>query len=400
MGSDSLAREEAEAKVTEERHRFRTVELGSLRGLLPLVLVLAACVDSPTEATPFVETDVPPAVLPLDLREPWVLASPTSQAMDADALARAALEAADISRVRSLLVVRNGRLVLEQYFRGNHADSLNDVRSVTKSVMSTLTGIALEQGHLSGLDQTLGDFLGPELEGLDPGKAEISIGDVLTMTTGLEWPENNGSQSAYNDWIRSGDWVSHVLGQPLVDPPGSRFNYNSGAIHLLGIVLERATGQRLPDFADAHLFGPMGVDRVAWEAFSDGTFNGGAGIDIRPRDLARFGQLFLQDGHDGLHQRVPLAWVRTASRPAFSWQASYGTLSALSYGFLWWTNGELPDAFFAWGYGGQLVYVVPSLQLVVVTTTEWRGLSAEGGPDALTQSLLELVVDGIVPAAF
>jgi CubicO group peptidase (beta-lactamase class C family) len=315
MGSDSLAREEAEAKVTEERHRFRTVELGSLRGLLPLVLVLAACVDSPTEATPFVETDVPPAVLPLDLREPWVLASPTSQAMDADALARAALEAADISRVRSLLVVRNGRLVLEQYFRGNHADSLNDVRSVTKSVMSTLTGIALEQGHLSGLDQTLGDFLGPELEGLEPGKAEISIGDVLTMTTGLEWPENNGSQSAYNDWIRSGDWVSHVLGQPLVDPPGSRFNYNSGAIHLLGIVLERATGQRLPDFADAHLFGPMGVDRVAWEAFSDGTFNGGAGIDIRPRDLARFGQLFLQDGHDGLHQRVPLAWVRTASRP-------------------------------------------------------------------------------------
>jgi CubicO group peptidase (beta-lactamase class C family) len=291
-------------------------------------------------------------------------------------------------------------LVLEQYFRGNHADSLNDVRSVTKSVMSTLTGIALEQGHLSGLDQTLGDFLGPELEGLEPGKAEISIGDVLTMTTGLEWPENNGSQSAYNDWIRSGDWVSHVLGQPLVDPPGSRFNYNSGAIHLLGIVLERATGQRLPDFADAHLFGPMGVDRVAWEAFSDGTFNGGAGIDIRPRDLARFGQLFLQDGHDGLHQRVPLAWVRTASRPAFSWQASYGTLSALSYGFLWWTNGELPDGFFAWGYGGQFVYVVPSLQLVVVTTTEWRGLSAEGGPDALTQSLLELVGDGIVPAAF
>lgn len=387
--------------MTEERHLFGTVELGRLRRLLPLAaLVLAACVDSPTEATPFVDTDVPPAVLPLDLTEPWVLASPASQAMDPDALSRAALEAAEIPRVRSLLVVRNGRLVLEQYYRGNHADSLNDVRSVTKSVMSTLVGIALEQGHLSSLDQTLGEFLGPELEGLDPDKAEISIADILTMTTGLEWPENNGSRSAYNDWITSGDWVSHVIEQPLVDPPGSRFNYNSGAIHLLGIVLERATGQRLPDFANAHLFGPLGVDRVRWEALPDGTFNGGAGIDLRPRDLARLGQLFLQDGHDGLGQRVPRAWVRTASRSAFPWQASYGTLTALSYGFLWWTNGERPEAFFAWGYGGQFVYVVPSFQLVVVTTTEWRGLSTEGGPDALTQSLLELVVDRVVPAAF
>jgi CubicO group peptidase (beta-lactamase class C family) len=391
----------SEAKVTAERHLFRRVELGGLGGILPLlVLVLGACVDSPTEATPFVDTDVPPAVLPLDLRDPWVLASPASQATDVDALARAALEAAEISRVRSLLVVRNGRVVLEQYYRGNHADSLNDVRSVTKSVMSMLVGIALEQGYLSSLDQTLGEFLGPELEGLDPVKGEISIGNVLTMRTGLEWPENSGSQSAYNDWIRSGDWVGHVLGQRLVDPPGSRFNYNSGAIHLLGIVLERATGQRLPDYAEANLFGPMGVDRVRWEAFSDGTVNGGAGIDLRPRDLARLGQLFLQSGHDGLGQRVPRAWVQAASRPAFSWQASYGTLAGLSYGFLWWTNAERPEAFFAWGYGGQFVYVVPSLQLVVVTTTEWRGLRAEGGPDSLTQSLLELVVDGIVPAAF
>lgn len=387
--------------MTAERNPFSSVGPGGLRRILPLlVLLVAACVDSPTDTTPFVDTDVPPAALPLDLTDPWVLASPASQAMDADLLARAALEAADISRVRSLLVVRNGRLVLEQYYRGNHADSLNDVRSVTKSVMSALVGIALQEGDLSSVDQTLGDFLGPELEGLDPGKAEISIGDLLTMTTGLEWPENSGSRSAYNDWIRSGDWVGYVLGQRLVDPPGSRFNYNSGAIHLLGIVLERATGQRLPEYADAHLFGPVGIDRVRWEAFSDGTVNGGAGIDLRPRDLARLGQLFLQDGSDGVGQRVPRAWVQTASRPAFSWEASYGTLTALSYGFLWWTSAERPEAFFAWGYGGQFVYVVPSLQLVVVTTTEWRGLSAEGGPDALTQSLLELVVEEIVPAAF
>ncbi len=138
---------------------------------------------------------------------------------------------------------------------------------------------------------------------------------------------------------------------------------------------------------------------MRWEAFSDGTFNGGAGIDLRPRDLARLGQLFLQGGHDGRGQRVPRTWVESASQPAFSWQARYGTLSALSYGFLWWTSAEAPEAFFAWGYGGQFVYVVPSKQLVVVTTTEWRGLSSEGGPTEVTQALLEVVVDRIVPAA-
>jgi CubicO group peptidase (beta-lactamase class C family) len=310
-------------------------------------------------------------------------------------ISSALVAAAEIPRLMSFLVVRNGTLVVEEYYRGNQRDSLNDLRSVTKSVVSTLTGLAIQEGFLTGLDQTLGELL-PFAPFHFPEQREISIRDLLTMSGGFDWFERGAI--GYNDWILSEDRIDFLLSKPIVEPPGTVFNYNSAAVHLLGVVLTEATGLELPELADHLLFGPIGITRSRWEPLTP-HYNGGAGIDLRPRDLARLGQLFLQGGLSGDRRILSESWIREATTPAFGWRSSFPPLSAVSYGFLWWTNHDVPgEAFLAWGYGGQFLYVVPSLDLVVVATTEWRGVSSDEGSDAVERAVLDVIVNHIIPA--
>jgi CubicO group peptidase (beta-lactamase class C family) len=295
----------------------------------------------------------------------------------------------------SLLVVRDGTLVVEEYFRGNHRDSLNDLRSVTKSIVSTLTGLAIQEGYLTGLNQTLGDLL-PSAPYQFPEQRGITVRDLLTMSGGFDWFEQGAI--GYNDWILSEDRIAYLLGKPLSDPPGQVFNYNSAAVHLLGVLLTEATGMELPELSDQLLFGPVGITRSRWEPLGP-HFNGGAGIDLRPRDLARVGQLFLQGGVSGHRRILSESWIEEATTPAFGWRVSFSPLQAISYGYLWWTDDAARgDLFLAWGYGGQFLCVVPDLNLVVVATTEWRGVSSDGGSDAVEEAVLDVIVNHIVPA--
>ena len=178
--------------------------------------------------------------------------------------------------------------------------------------------------------------------------------------------------------------------------PGSAFVYNSAAVHLLGVILEKATGMELEAYADRVLFGPLGIGQRAWEPVADGYVNGGSGLDLRPRDLARFGQLLLQDGWSGHRRIVPRGWVNEATGRRFSWTVSSGPVEHLSYGYLWWIDVD-HAAYLAWGYGGQFIYVVPELDLVVVATTDWSGVSADVGAEALAAMSLGVIVDGILP---
>ncbi|HEX9547836.1 MAG TPA: serine hydrolase, partial [Acidimicrobiales bacterium] len=146
---------------------------------------------------------------------------------------------------------------------------------------------------------------------------------------------------------------------------------NSAAVHTLGVVLEDAAATPLPRYATDHLFGALGVDTVAWEPLDRGTVNGGSVIALRPRDLLKFGQLFLQRGWSGDASVVPESWVDSVTRPHFSWRTVVGPLQRVTYGMLWWVSDIDPAAYFAWGYGGQVVYVVPDRDLVVVATTDW-----------------------------
>lgn len=360
--------------------------------LVAAALALSAC----AEPAVVPGTDRP---LEIDLARPWVTAS-VADAGGSSAMVERGLERARANRrMRSLLVARDGRLVVEEYFGGARAIDLHDVRSVTKSVVSALTGIALARGDLRSLDDPVADYLDTLRPELDPDKGAITIRHLLTMTSGLEWDETGGFGS-YVEWIRSGDPLGFVLDRPFASPPGETFNYNSAAVHLLGVVIEQATSMELPALAESTLFDPIGVSRSRWEPLADGSHNGGAGLDLRPRDLARFGQLFLQRGASGGRQIVPADWVDLSTAARFDWRFELGALEGISYGYLWWVvPGASGPLHFAWGHGGQYVVVVPGRRLVVVATNDWRGVGdEEGGARRYERLIMDILVQDIIAA--
>ena len=346
---------------------------------LALVLALSAC-----------DTTDGPRDSPLDLSQPWVEAAPESVGLEATSVAAAVATFEAMPRARSLAVVRNGQLVVETYVHGANRESLHDVRSVTKTVVGMLTGIAIDRGEIASLDTPLGDLIGNEVAPMTPAHASITVGHLATMTSGLEWDELTGP--SYGNWIRSGDHLQYVLDLPLANPPGTRFTYNSGAVHVLGVAVEEAVGESLPAFADRVLFAPLGIRQHEWEALSGSRVNGGAGIDLRTRDLARLGQLILQDGRSGSATILPDGWVEQWAAPAQTWRGTFGPLQNYTYGHLVWSVEGPPLAALAWGYGGQFIYVVPTLDLVIVATTDWRGLSADGGANPLEEAVLGVIL--------
>ena len=297
---------------------------------------------------------------------------------------------------RRLLIVKDGRLVVEEYFGDAGREDLHDVRSVTKSVVSALTGIVLARGGIAGVEDPIGGYLDSLVSDLEPEKAAITIEHLLTMTSGVEWDESGGFGD-YTKWIQSGDHLGYLLDRPFVAEPGARFNYNSAAVHLLGVVLEQATGMELPELAHEVLFGRIGVARSRWEPLAGGFHNGGAGLDLRPRDLARFGQLYLQGGSSAERRIVPAEWVDRSTVERFDWRFSSGALGGITYGFIRWVVPEAREPFyFAWGFGGQYVVVVPEMYLVMVTTNDWRGVGADAG--RYERMTMDVLVEYMIPA--
>ena len=350
-------------------------------------LILAAgCRDAPT---------APGASVRIELSTAWVRASPGDVGMSAAGLEGATHDAGAVPRFRSLLVARHGRLVAESYFGGADSTTLFDVRSVTKSIVCALAGVAVRDGVLPGVTASIAPYLAPT-DTLDAVDSTVTVQQLLTMTPGYQWNEDTGPD--YSLWIAADDHVQYLLDRPHATAPGVSFTYNSAAAHTLGVVLQDAAALPLPQYA-APLFAALGVgDTVAWEALDRGTVNGGAGIQLRARDLLKFGQLFLQRGWSGDRSVVPQDWVDEATQPHFAWRRAVGPLSRVTYGMLWWVSDETPAAFFAWGYGGQFVYVVPTRDLVVVVTTDWSGLT-DVTPQALAATALGVIVNDVVPAA-
>ncbi len=358
-----------------------TGDVGTGRRLAFLLGVLATigCDDGPTSIEP---------------GEPWRTVSPDEVELDAGRLEAAHMRATGNEWMRSLLVVRHGRLAFERYYGGFGPDSLADLRSVTKSVVSTLAGIAIARGEIPGVDTPVSDFVNPDDFGASRLDEAITFRHLLTMIGGWEWDESGGGDYAH--WESARDPVRFLLDRPIVNPPGTRFVYNSAGVHLLGVAVAEATGESLPDFADEVLFGPLGIPDSAWELLSGGFVNGGSGLDLRPRDLARFGQLFLMAGRWRGRAVVPEDWIEMATAPVFTWS------SPRSYGYLWWIDLER-GAYYASGYGGQYLYVLPGRDLVVVVTTDWRGAgSVPGYRDAiraLRRLAFDIIVNDVVPAA-
>ena len=300
------------------------------------------------------------------------------QNIDAEDLEDAYETAANISGIKSLLVSRNGVLVSEEYFTDMGADDLYDVRSVTKSVISALIGIAIEEGFLTSTNQKLSEFLTPLGYTLDGEKANIIIEDLLTMSAGFEWNEFEDGYSYYN-WVVSSDQIEYCINGTLENTPGVEFSYSSEEAHLLSVIITEATGMSTHDFAFEYFFEPLGlsIEDFGWGAFPQGYFNGGADLSLKPKDMIKIGNLYLNNGNYNGNQIVPSQWVQESTHNHITTNLQ-GYLP--DYGYLWWMNkGGTNNYYFANGYGGQLIGVFPDLDLVVVATSEWQGLGNTAG---------------------
>jgi CubicO group peptidase (beta-lactamase class C family) len=223
----------------------------------------------------------------------------------------------------------------------------------------------------------------------------VTLRQLLTMTSRYQWDDTID----YDLWVASSDHIQFLLDRRQTDPVGT-FTYNSAAVNLLGFILQKAVAEPLPQYANELLFQPLGITTVGWEQLEPDMVNAASGIKMSARDLLRFGQLVLQTGQSGNQQIVPVSWIAVATTPQFSWRDTYGAQRGATYGYLWWlAQPPATVASFAWGFGGQFVYVVPSLDMVVVTTTDWRGITAEIDPITFAASILTIIVTDVLPAA-
>jgi len=318
------------------------------------------------------------------------------QGMDPRALASAYEEARNIPGSLSLLVQRNGELVAEEYFHGFTPDSLHDVRSVTKSVISALLGIAVEEGFIPSVEAPVGPYLTPVVDSIRPELAETSIRHFLMMSSGLDWHELDGGDS-YSEWWQSEDMVQHVVDLPFAHEPGERFIYNTGASHLLSVILTEATGIPTLDFARLHLFDPLGFSDSSWLQENRGYFTGGMGLRITSRDMLKLGQAFLDGGRYQGVQVLPAEWVAESTSQHLSTQDAVPFCPG--YGYLWWIGEGGGNRFYlANGFGGQFILVAPQLDLVVVAQSHWRGMTWDDAGSQWYQ-VLRLIVEEILPAA-
>lgn len=296
----------------------------------------------------------------------WRRSSPEAQGMDSKVLA----QAFDYIRehkipIHSLTIVRNGYLVLDAYFWPFQDSLLHDVASVTKSVTSTLVGVAIGQHKLEGVRQPVLPLFGHRtVTNLDPRKARLTVEDLLTMTSGLDCHVDHG-EITLSQMMQSPDWIRFMLDLPMVAEPGSRFEYCSGGTHLLSGVVARATGLNALDFARRELFSPLGITHAAWPADRQGVTHGWGDLHLQPRDMAKIGYLWLHDGQWANRQIVPADWIRAAvqvhAHPTSSPGQEYG------YGFWIYPKRTSPQ-FEALGRGGQRISVIPAKNLIVVFT--------------------------------
>ncbi len=308
-------------------------------------------------------SDRPPRLL-LSLALVLMCTMPAAGQRDGLPLNAAAIRAAaaGLPRLRSLLVSRHGTSLFEYYAAGAGPARVENVKSVSKSIISTLVGIAIDRRILEGVSQPIVRFFPEVTKDPDPRKARISVEDLLTMRSGLE----STSFDNYGAWVRSRNWVAHVLNQPLVSEPGNSFEYSTGSTHLLSAILTKAAKESTWAFLQESLGKPLGFTFSRWPRDPQGIYFGGNEMLMTPRQMLAFGELYLNRGRVGVRQVVPPLWVDASCTPRGRSRFNPDQ----TYGYGWWIRdfgGR--QGCFAWGYGGQYIMVFRDLDLVVVTTS-------------------------------
>jgi CubicO group peptidase (beta-lactamase class C family) len=268
--------------------------------------------------------------------------------------------------VHSIVVIKDGYIVAEQYYSDDYGpDDLHRIYSCTKSLTSAMLGIASGKNLLGGLDQKMTSFFPEyEIQNMSDDKMAIDLEHLLTMGAGLEWYEleyqYGDERNTFRNWSDSGGGVKFVLDQPMVAIPGEEYSYNTGASHVLSGILQKVSGVRADSFAMDNLFDPLGIDQFYWPIDDEGVAFGGSGVRLTPRDMARFGYLYLKNGTWDGTQIIPPTWVEASQQKHM--MRKY--IPDNYYGYQFWVSDY--DTYSAVGYGGQWITIVPEHKLVVV----------------------------------
>lgn len=323
------------------------------------------------------------------LASAWARPAAAAASFQPGALARVLEQARRLDQLHSLIVARDGEIALAESLRGPGLDRPANIKSVSKSVVAALTGIAIERGLLEGVGQPIAPLLADKLPpDPDPRLQEITVDHLLTMRAGLE----RTSGPNYGRWVSSADWVRFALARPFVDRPGGRMLYSTGSYHLLSAVLTRASGRSLLDLAQDWLGEPLGIEIPPWTRGPQGFYLGGNEMALKPRALFRFGELYRRGGTWNGTRVLSRAWVEASLAPR-----THSPFSGDDYGYGWFVSSVGDRAlYYARGYGGQMIYLVPGLGLTVVVTSDPTRPARSGGH---VGDLKALLAETIVPAA-
>lgn len=324
----------------------------------PATTVTVACDRIAGNGRTFYESN-PTYTDPRDDGADWPPTPPEEQGLDSTVLRTGLTKLGNNASLFSALVIRHDRLVAERYYHGSGAQRSNNVHSASKSILQALVHIAIAKGYIESLDNPVADYLPEYFGNASPDKKKITIRHMLTMTSGLDWTEDSTEIQVEE----ASNWVQAILGRSLVSVPGATYNYSSGNTHVVSAVLQKATRMSTCQFAHQYLFGPMGITAEHWGRDPRGIFSGGYNVYLTPREMAKFGLLYLHDGKWAGQPLVPHGAVRAAQAQT----TQVDDTSAYSEG--WWmqtVSGR--SMYFAWGYGGQFIYVIPSADIVLVTS--------------------------------
>lgn len=312
-----------------------------------------------------------------------------TQGLDPAAMTAVVDQARALPNLHALIVARDGKVVAEHRLRGPGLDQPVNIKSASKTVLSALVGIAIDRGVLTGTDQKIAPLLAGDLPpGGDPRLQEIEVGHLLSMQAGL----GRTSGQFYGAWVTSPNWVRHALARPFDHDPGGPMIYSTGTSHLMSAALTRAAGVSTHSLARGWLAEPLGVTIPPWPRDPQGLYFGGNDMMMSPRALLKFGELYRLGGQIHGRRILPASWVEESWRPRTT-----SPWSGHDYGYGWFTKqADGRDVRFAWGYGGQMLFVVPSLDLTVVMISDPSPRPRE---ESHVSELHALLDDGIIPAA-
>ncbi|WP_141771608.1 serine hydrolase [Bacillus sp. 491mf] len=275
-------------------------------------------------------------------------------------------------KVNAFLVYQQGEIVTEYYKTEKCAQSVYKMNSITKSIISILIGIAIEKGYIHSIHTPIVEWI----PNMPKEKQLLTMYHLLTMTTGEEWNEFGDGVIFPNDFVESKNWIDYILNKPIIEQPGTKMNYNSGSSHILSYILQLATEMTTAAFAEKYLFEPLHITNYEWQQDPQGIFVGGFGMKMKPKDMLKIGLLCLQNGYWNEQQLVSSNWIEQSHQKQFTTYKHIG-----AYGFHWWVLDRdifnVPyHTYFAMGYGGQYILIVPQLELTAVITSQMpkRGL--------------------------